>query len=516
MRRAGYRMAAAITLAMGGMIASGFAVEAHGFGFPNVVAEAKRLAGESWSPEEPIPEALQQIDKTTYRHISFKPDQEFWSDTRFRLRPIAAGFVYRRPVRLFEIEGENVHPIPFDKSQFDWPSTEFEQGVPANLGFAGFSLSYPIDGQDALKTFMTYLGANQFQAIAGGQVPGAHARGIAVDTGLPAGEQFPAFRKFWLVHPQPNDNHLTIYALLDGQALTGAYQFDISVDDKRTVVHVQANLYPRTSIDRIGLAPMSSMFFYGSAGARPAGQWRPAAYQSDGLLIHMGPGGWVFRSLSNPSVLRTDSFPAEGVRGFGFMQRQKRFCAFEDPVNRFERRPSLWVTTEAGFGKGDIKLVQIPIHSDEHENQIAFFVPDQPVGPDHPLAMAYTLTIGSPDIANEPLGQVQRPLVGVSRQPGKSREVYRVNVDFAGGALDKVSASAPVIARIDTHDTATVLEQAVVPLPEPGWWRLSMLLAPTGGKRVDIDASLGLDQQTLSETWRYDLPGAPSQFGKRQ
>lgn len=502
----------AMVLALG--LAAGFPETAQAFGFANVVAQAKSLAQTAWQEPEAIPQALQQIDKSTFDQITFKPDEALWADSRFHLRPIAAGFVYRWPVTLYEVDGDNVHPIPFDKSQFSWPSAEFAQGVPANLGFAGFSLDYPLNGQDGRKPFMTFLGANQFQGIAAGQVPGAHARGVAVDTGRPEGEQLPLFRKFWLVHPQPNDDQVTVYALLDGKSLTGAYRFDIHPKGNRTVVQVQASLFPRTGIDRLGLAPMSTMFFYGSAGMRPAGQWRPAAYQSDGLLIHTGPGKWLFRSLKNPAVLQVDSFDGDGVRGFGFMQRQKRFCAFEDAVNRFERRPSLWVTTEAGFGKGKILLVQIPTHSDAHENQIAFFSPDQKVDADHPLALAYTLTIGRPAIADEPLAQVQRPLVGVTRQHDKGQPVYRVNVDFAGGPLAQALPNAPVIARIDTQGSAKVLEQAVVPLPEAGWWRLSMLLAPTDKKRVSIQAALQLNQQDVSETWRYDLPGDPTHFGK--
>jgi glucans biosynthesis protein len=323
------------------------------------------------------------------------------------------------------------------------------------------------------------------------------------------------FTKFWLVRPDPADHHLVIYALLDGQSLTGAYEFVIRPDGDRVNVHVTANLFPRNKIDRVGLAPLSTMYFYGQIGQRPAGQWRPAAFESDGLLMHMGEGNWVYRSLLNPSTLRVNQFDADGIRGFGFMQRQKRFCYFEDVISRFEDRPSLWVTTEAGFGKGKIVLVQIPTNSDLHENQIAFFQPSDLVDADHPLAFAYTLSVGDSSVADEPLAVVRRPLIGTVKvnADDKTDKAYRVNLDFSGGQLARLAPGSPVIAQIDTEGTANVLEQAVVPLPDPGHWRLSMLLSPVGRAEVHIDATLAIGKKILSETWRYELPADVSRFG---
>lgn len=485
------------------------------FGLNDVIIQAKQLAASSYQPIAKIPESLTQIDQSTYGRIAFKPSVQIWPSSRFGLRPIAAGYIYQRPVELYEVTPQSVAPIVFDKAQFDWPSPTFAQSVPANLGFAGFSVDYPLSGQDSRDQVLTFLGGAQLGVVAANQVEGAHARGVAIDTGLPQGEQFPMFTKFWLVRPEPTDHHLTIYALLDGESVTGAYEFVIRPDGARVNVHVTANLYPRTKIDRIGLAPLSTMYFYGQIGQRPAGQWRPAAFESDGLLMHLGEGNWVYRTLRNPAELRINQFDADGIRGFGFMQRQKRFCYFEDAIARYEKRPSLWVSTEAGFGKGKIVLVQIPTNSDLHENQIAFFQPAGPVDAAHPLAFAYTLSVGNSSVPDEPLAEVRRPLIGTAKvnPEDKTDKAYRINLDFAGGKLSGLAPNSPVIAQIDTGDTANILEQAVIPLPEQGHWRLSMLLAPKGKAELHIEATLALGKKTLSETWRYELPADLSRFG---
>lgn len=489
--------------------------QAHAFGLNDVVVQAKQLASSGYQPVPKIPETLTQIDESTYGRIAFKPSAQLWSSSRFSVLPIAAGYIYQRPVELYEVTPQSVAPIVFDKGQFDWPSPSFAQSVPANLGFAGFSVDYPLSGQDAKDLLLTFLGGTQLSVVAANQVEGAHARGVAIDTGLPQGEQFPMFTKFWLVRPDPADHHMTIYALLDGQSLTGAYEFVVRPDGERVSVHVTASLFPRTRIARVGLAPLSTMYFYGQIGQRPAGQWRPGVFESDGLLMHLGEGNWVYRSLRNPSELRINQFDADGIRGFGFMQRQKRFCYFEDVLARYEKRPSLWITTEAGFGKGKIVLVQIPTNSDLHENQIVFFQPSDTVDADHPLSFAYTLTVGDSSVADEPLAEVRRPMIGTAKvnMDDKTDKAYRINLDFAGGKLGGLAPNSPVIAQIDTGGTANVLEQAVVPLPEPGHWRLSMMLAPTGRGEIHVDATLAVGKKVLSETWRYELPSDTSRFG---
>ena len=488
------------------------------FGLPQVDAIARALASSEYEPRPSIPETLSQIDAGTFGQIRFRDGAPpSWPGARFSVRPIAAGHVYRRSVELFEVDDDQVRRIQFNKADFQWPGESFERKVPADLGFAGFSIAYPLARPDTPETVVRFLGGALFRAVAADQVMGAHARGLAIDTGLPSGEEFPAFRRFWLVRPAPAERRMTVYALMDSESLTGAYRFVIEPGEERTTIRVEAHLHARRPVDRLGFAPLSSMYFYGQNERPDASHWRPAAFSSSGLLIHEGDGGWTYRPLRNPRNLRLDRFPADGVRGFGLMQRHTRFSTFQDPVARFEKRPSVWVTPQAGFGSGTLGLVQLPVRSDRHENQVVFFQPRDRIEPGQSVSVAYDVSFGHREAVEEPTAQVRGALIGVEGvgdDLGPSAPAYRVNVDFAGGALATVPANAPVVASIDDA-SVRVLEQSVTPLPDEKTWRLSMLLQPEGESPVTLRASLALEGERLSETWQDTLPGRVAQYLER-
>ncbi len=95
------------------------------------------------------------------------------------------------------------------------------------------------------------LGASYFRVIGAGQVYGLSARGLAIDTALPSGEEFPRFKEFWIERPKPTDKRLTIYALLDSPRATGAYKF-VVMPGRDTVVDVQSKIYLREKSRQTG------------------------------------------------------------------------------------------------------------------------------------------------------------------------------------------------------------------------------------------------------------------------
>ena len=48
-----------------------------------------------------------------------------------------------------------------------------------------------------------FLGATYFRSMGKNAAYGIYARGLALNTALPVGEEFPYFREFWLVQPEP-------------------------------------------------------------------------------------------------------------------------------------------------------------------------------------------------------------------------------------------------------------------------------------------------------------------------
>jgi glucans biosynthesis protein len=139
-------------------------------------------------------------------------------------------------------------------------------------------------------------------------------RGLAIDTALPSGEEFPRFREFWIERPKATDKRLTIYALLDSPRATGAYRFVI-MPGRDTVVDVQSKVYLRDKVGKLGVAPLTSMFLFGSNQPSPALNYRPALHDSNGLSILAGNGEWIWRPLNNPKHLAVSSYAMENPQG---------------------------------------------------------------------------------------------------------------------------------------------------------------------------------------------------------
>jgi glucans biosynthesis protein len=117
---------------------------------------------------------------------------------------------------------------------------------------------------------------------------------------------------------------MKVYALLDSQSLTGAYEFVVRPGE-RTVVDVKAQLFERKRVKELGIAPLTSMFFYGEEQLRPAGEWRPEVHDSDGLSIASATGEWIWRPLVNPEKLQVSYFELDNPRGFGLLNGSQIF-----------------------------------------------------------------------------------------------------------------------------------------------------------------------------------------------
>jgi glucans biosynthesis protein len=124
-----------------------------------------------------------------------------------------------------------------------------------------------------------------------------------------------------------------------------------------TIFDVEMAIYPRIDLERAGLMPMTSMFFFGPNDRKDVDDFRPSVHDSDGLGVFNGRGEELWRPLHNPKDLQISEFADLNPRGFGLMQRQKDFFAYQDLESSFERRPSLWTEPIGDWGEGSVKLV---------------------------------------------------------------------------------------------------------------------------------------------------------------
>ncbi len=482
------------------------------FGFDDVVARAKALAAKPYQAPPLIPQPLRNLTYQQYQGIRFKPERSLWAagGSDFQVMLVSPGLYFTHPVTINVVDAGGVHAVVYRKGDFTFATPEVDAMVPDDLGFAGFKLTYPWSGSTlAVRSqFLVFAGVSYFRGVGQPNVFGLSARGIAVDTGLASGEEFPSFTEYWLVRPSPTAHAMELYALLDGRSLTGAYRF-VVYPGAATVLKVTAVLFPRTSIQLAGIAPLTSMFYYGENTGRPRGEWRPQVHDSGGLLLHDGhTGEWLWRPLINPVNLTMDDLETDRAAGFGLMQRQTAFDDYEDAGALYDRRPSAWIEPGGDWGPGSVVLVQLPARNETSDNIVAFWTPRTKVEGGKRLSFAYTLSFGDDGIAREPMGRAVRTFVGDGdvMGGGDAAGAYRLVADFSGGPLDAVPQTAALEGVVSAEEGGEVLESHVEYVAPAHAWRLSILARPAKGKSLRLRAFLRRDKTTLTETWTYRLP----------
>ncbi|MGH7828325.1 MAG: glucan biosynthesis protein G [Candidatus Binatia bacterium] len=473
------------------------------FDYPQVVATARKLAAAAYAPPQKVPDFLRKISYDAFRDIRFKPERTLWADenSRFGIQLIHPGLYFTNSVAINVYDSKGVHRVPFSTDLFTYGRNTFKENIRPNLGFAGFRLTYPLNHPKQQNHVLVFAGASYFRGVARKQVFGLSARGLAIDTGLPSGEEFPYFKEFWLEKPGPNARVIRILALLDSESVTGAYRFDIHPGDQ-TIAEVSATLFERKRPKMLGIAPLTSMFFYDETKSRPAGNWRPEVHDSDGLLIAAASGEWLWRPLANPDKLLINSFEVDGLRGFGLLQRDRAFPHYEDLEARYDLRPNAWIVPTSEWGKGEVKLVQIPTKNEINDNIVAFWTPRNLPPPGKPIEFSYRIHFH----AQEPNGVERGRSVATRIGEGDEKGSKRVVIDFAGRRLTALLEHAQVQGVVTVGQEGKLVQQNVLKNAVTGGWRLAFQVIPPKGKPLELRAYLKNGKATVTETWSYLLP----------
>jgi glucans biosynthesis protein len=458
---------------------------------------ARELAQKPYkAPDEKLPDSLKDLTYDRYRMIRFLPDHALWrgDGLPFQLQFFHRGFYYKHRVDIFEVNQGAAYPIVYSPAMFsfgDQPAPD----IKANLGFAGFRIHGPINRPDYFDEIGVFLGASYFRAVAKGEVYGLSARGLSINTADPKGEEFPVFKTFWVERPAKGANSLVVHALLDSQSAAAAYRFTIRPGES-TVYDIEVTLFPRVQIEQPGLATLTSMYFFAPNDRVGVDDFRPSVHDSDGLLIQNGRGEQIWRTLSNPTDLQVSAFVDNNPRGFGLMQRQRDFRAFEDLEARYERRPSAFVEPIGDWGEGDVRLVEIPTSTEINDNIVAFWRPKSPPRAKSEYAYTYRIHWGSRLPKPLPLARVVATRIGAG-----SEESRRIVLDFAGENLKTIApADLRAVVAADKGTVAHVVSQ---PNPEIGGTRVSFQLVPGGEKAIELRAHLQREDDLVSEVWLY-------------
>jgi glucans biosynthesis protein len=314
-----------------------------------------------------------------------------------------------------------------------------------------------------------------------------------------SGEEFPRFTEFWVERPAPQARELRIYALLDSPRATGAYRFVLrpGVD---TVLDVRVKLYLRQNVAKLGLAPLTSMYYFGENDRTGIEDFRPEVHDSDGLSVEAGTGEWIWRPLVNPSQLLVSAFHLTNPRGFGLLQRDRHFHNYQDLEARYDLRPSAWVTPTGDWGDGHVMLVEIPSDKEVNDNIVAFWVPDSVPKLGEPIEFAYKIYWTDDEPEPAAIGKNNATYIG----DGDKQPYKRFVLDFDSDVLSKLPADADIEGVITVGDGGKLIGSHIEKNAVTGGWRLGFQIDPPD-KPLELRVFLKDGKETLSETWSFLL-----------
>src|ERR1700744_3789036 len=289
------------------------------------------------SPKADLPDFLRQdkLDYDKYREIEFRHEDALWATEPlpFRVEFFHPGYLYQEPIHVNEFTLTHVQPIRFVQDWFNYRALHFPKQIPADTGYAGFRVLYPLNQPDKWDELGAFIGSSYFRLLGKDQSYGQSARGLALDSGeTDRPEEFPIFTDWWLGKPSQGEDRLKMYAILDSVSCVGAYKFVIIPGDT-TVVDVEAILYfrdgdkvravngDRKPIKTIGMAPLTSMFWFGKASEKRFDDYRPEVHDTDGLVMQLQQNEVLWRQLVNPPQMSHQLFATKSPGGFGLIQR---------------------------------------------------------------------------------------------------------------------------------------------------------------------------------------------------
>jgi len=458
---------------------------------------ARQLAQKDFKkPDKSLPNALKNLDYDTYRNIRFRPERALWREEGlpFQIQFFNRGFIFTDRVDIYEVSGGKAQRIEWSPELFTYGKIK-PPPPDSHTDFAGFRMHAPINRPDYYDEVGVFLGASYFRAVAKGQVYGLSARGLSINTADFKGEEFPAFNTFWIEKPAKGTNSLVVHALLDSQSAAAAFRFTIRPGES-TVYDVETAVYPRAELKQVGIGSMTSMFFFAANDRVGVDDVRPAVHDSDGLAMRNGRGEEIWRPLTNPDDLQISIFGDVNPRGFGLMQRERAFQAYEDLSAHFERRPSQWVEPIGDWGPGSVDLFEIPTKEEIHDNIVAYWHPHDTLQPKREYTFTYRIHWGPGRTNSRGIAYFAKTRVGAG--PGGTR---RFVLNVSGGHIDYndlKSVRANVTAsKGEIHDLLLQRD------PMTGGARLGFDLAINKEPLIELRGQLIRESAPVSETWIY-------------
>ena len=468
-------------------------------------AYASQLAQKPYvTPSAPLDPFFAELKYDGHRQIRFKSDKALFSDLgdAFHVEFFHPGWMFKKTVGFAQIADGQPKMIPFNKDLFDYGPNKVPDTAVYPTGYSGFRLLAPDDLLKKRFEFLVFQGASYFRAVTTKLGWGLSARAVAINTVGGDPEEFPDFTNFWFVQPKVGDKTFKFYALLNGASVTGAYEFEIEPGET-TKMSIGGSLFLRRPVKLLGIAPFSSMFWFGENTHPKPCDFRPEVHDSDGLLIEQGFGPIIWRPLDNSKELRQSVFSIESLKGFGLQERDRNFTHFEDLEAKYHDRTAVWVEPVEGFGRGKLHLIEIPTGEETWDNVVTMWEPDHQPTATEPLRFAYKLNWQKEH--EHKLAKVISTRWGEGVATPDIPNDYVFVLDFTKGPVaDGKPADWVPSVEINITGDAKMLDKRVMANPETGGWRAFFKLdIQPAVKLLEMTCELTDGKQPLSERWVY-------------
>lgn len=340
--------------------------------------KARGLAAKPYAPRQAkLDDFWANLSYDQHRDIRFKMESGLWWEKGpFSVDFFHPGWTAKKTVSIFEVVDEKATPMAFDTSLFDYGKNKVPAGTPPPPGYAGWRARTHLNSPDYMDEFLVFLGASYFRSIPKGAPYGLSARGLSINSGLPGvPEEFPDFTEFHLERPAKDAKSLTATALLEGESVAGAYKFTIT-PGVETVMDIEAELTLRRPVQQLGLAPFSSMFWFGENTHPRPYDFRPEVHDSDGFLMELGSGNLHYRPLEHTKDhFRHCVFTMEQPRSWALVQRDRSYASYQDKEADYHDRPSAKIEPVSGFDNGKLHLIEMPTIDETNDNVILVWEP---------------------------------------------------------------------------------------------------------------------------------------------
>lgn len=361
------------------LLLPGALLAAEEFSFDTLRAKARTLAaGPYVETKQNLADYWKNLTYDQHRDIRFKMESGLWWDQKapFSVDFFHPGWTATKTVPMSEVANGKAEPLVFNQSLFNYGKNEIPKGTPAPPGYSGWRARTHLNSPDYMDEFLVFLGASYFRAIPAHDMYGASARGLSVNSGLPGvPEEFPDFSEFYLQKPEKDAKSLKAWALLNGQSVAGAYQFTIT-PGVETLMDIEMELTLRRPVQQLGLAPFSSMFWFGEGTFPRPYDFRPEVHDSDGVQMELASGNLHYRPLEHSKdQFRHCVFTLEKPRSWSLLQRDRSFASYQDVEAGYHLRPSVRVEPIEGFDLGKLHLIEMPTPDETNDNVILLWEP---------------------------------------------------------------------------------------------------------------------------------------------